>query len=200
MTTGQSRWRQLSFIDFTHGIVIWKLFLTKKMYCACVCVCVCSQEAEVCNQIILVEDVLARLCQTAYPLADLVARPLPEGVDPLRLEVYLSDEDFEVRTDCVCDHKKKHFLFRIFIAIYFFLFTILSLIILPPSTLHLLFLLNLSVSFVPALQGVGLMGRWVIWLPAPVAQHPHSSHNFTIIPFLSISTSHVCPSDKTSCV
>lgn len=60
-----------------------------------------------CNQIILVEDVLARLCQTAYPLADLVARPLPEGVDPLRLEVYLSDEDFEVRTDCVCDHKKK---------------------------------------------------------------------------------------------
>lgn len=127
------------------------------MYCACVCVC--SQEAEVCNQIILVEDVLARLCQTAYPLADLVARPLPEGVDPLRLEVYLSDEDFEVRTDCVCDHKEKHFLFRIFIAIFFFLFTILSLIILPPSTLRLLFLLNLSVSFVPALQGVGLMGR-----------------------------------------
>uniref|UniRef100_A0A671YBT3 Supervillin a n=1 Tax=Sparus aurata TaxID=8175 RepID=A0A671YBT3_SPAAU len=59
-----------------------------------------EREAEVCNQIILVEDVLARLCQTAYPLADLVARPLPEGVDPLRLEVYLSDEDFEVRTDC----------------------------------------------------------------------------------------------------
>uniref|UniRef100_A0A671YCW5 Supervillin a n=1 Tax=Sparus aurata TaxID=8175 RepID=A0A671YCW5_SPAAU len=54
-----------------------------------------EREAEVCNQIILVEDVLARLCQTAYPLADLVARPLPEGVDPLRLEVYLSDEDFE---------------------------------------------------------------------------------------------------------
>ncbi|XP_067434428.1 supervillin a isoform X18 [Thunnus thynnus] len=54
-----------------------------------------EREAEVCNQIILVEDVLARLCKTTYPLADLVARPLPEGVDPLRLEVYLSDEDFE---------------------------------------------------------------------------------------------------------
>lgn len=54
------------------------------------------QEAEVCNQIILVEDVLARLCQTTYPLADLLARPLPEGVDPLRLQVYLTDEDFEV--------------------------------------------------------------------------------------------------------
>lgn len=51
-----------------------------------------------CNQIILVEDVLARLCKATYPLADLLARPLPEGVDPLRLEVYLSDEDFEVRT------------------------------------------------------------------------------------------------------
>ncbi|XP_077365026.1 supervillin a isoform X3 [Festucalex cinctus] len=54
-----------------------------------------EREAEVCNQIILVEDVLARLCQTMYPLEDLLARPLPEGVDPLRLEVYLSDEDFQ---------------------------------------------------------------------------------------------------------
>ncbi|XP_029384626.1 supervillin a isoform X14 [Echeneis naucrates] len=53
-----------------------------------------EREAEVCNQIILVEDVLARLCKTTYPLADLLARPLPDGVDPLRLEVYLSDEDF----------------------------------------------------------------------------------------------------------
>ncbi|XP_034561839.1 supervillin a isoform X2 [Notolabrus celidotus] len=54
-----------------------------------------EREAEVCNQIILVEDVLARLCKTTYPLSDVLARPLPEGVDPLRLEVYLSDEDFE---------------------------------------------------------------------------------------------------------
>uniref|UniRef100_M3ZUX2 Supervillin n=1 Tax=Xiphophorus maculatus TaxID=8083 RepID=M3ZUX2_XIPMA len=55
-----------------------------------------EREAEVCNQIILVEDVLARLCQNIYPLAQLQARPLPEGVDPLRLEIYLSDTDFEV--------------------------------------------------------------------------------------------------------
>ncbi|KAG5268268.1 hypothetical protein AALO_G00210640 [Alosa alosa] len=54
-----------------------------------------EKEAEVCNQIILVEDVLARLCKDTYPLADLLARPLPAGVDPLRLEIYLSDEDFE---------------------------------------------------------------------------------------------------------
>uniref|UniRef100_A0A8C1YBU2 Supervillin a n=1 Tax=Cyprinus carpio TaxID=7962 RepID=A0A8C1YBU2_CYPCA len=54
-----------------------------------------EKEAEVCDQIILVEDVLTRLCKTTYPVADLQARPLPEGVDPLRLEIYLSDEDFE---------------------------------------------------------------------------------------------------------
>ncbi|XP_034038674.1 supervillin-like isoform X2 [Thalassophryne amazonica] len=54
-----------------------------------------EQQAEVCHQIILVEDVLARLCQNTFPLAQLQARPLPEGVDPLRLEVYLSEPDFE---------------------------------------------------------------------------------------------------------
>ncbi|XP_058274853.1 supervillin isoform X4 [Hemibagrus wyckioides] len=56
-----------------------------------------EQEAEMCNQITLVEDVLARLCQSTYPLAALQTRPLPHGVDPLRLEIYLSDEDFEYR-------------------------------------------------------------------------------------------------------
>ncbi|XP_011484288.1 supervillin isoform X3 [Oryzias latipes] len=54
-----------------------------------------EREAEVCNQIILVEDVLARLCQNSFPLSQLQTRPLPEGVDPLRLEIYLSDQDFE---------------------------------------------------------------------------------------------------------
>ncbi|XP_074123142.1 supervillin isoform X13 [Sminthopsis crassicaudata] len=55
-----------------------------------------EMDAEVSNQIILVEDVLAKLCKTIYPLADLLARPLPEGVDPLKLELYLTDEDFEI--------------------------------------------------------------------------------------------------------
>uniref|UniRef100_A0AAR2LVS0 HP domain-containing protein n=1 Tax=Pygocentrus nattereri TaxID=42514 RepID=A0AAR2LVS0_PYGNA len=54
-----------------------------------------EREAEVCNQIILVEDVLSRLCQSTYPLEALQSRPLPHGVDPLRLEIYLSDQDFE---------------------------------------------------------------------------------------------------------
>ncbi|KAM9440148.1 supervillin isoform 5-T5 [Clarias gariepinus] len=52
-------------------------------------------EAEMCNQITLVEDVLAHLCQSTYPLSALQSRPLPHGVDPLSLELYLSEEDFE---------------------------------------------------------------------------------------------------------
>uniref|UniRef100_A0A8C9GXF2 Uncharacterized protein n=1 Tax=Piliocolobus tephrosceles TaxID=591936 RepID=A0A8C9GXF2_9PRIM len=53
-------------------------------------------DTEVSNQITLVEDVLAKLGKTIYPLTDLLARPLPEGVDPLKLEIYLTDEDFQV--------------------------------------------------------------------------------------------------------
>ncbi|XP_075602611.1 supervillin isoform X40 [Balearica regulorum gibbericeps] len=62
-----------------------------------------EMDADVSNQIILVEDVLAKLCKTVYPLADLLARPLPEGVDPLKLEIYLSDEDFEVALEMTRD-------------------------------------------------------------------------------------------------
>uniref|UniRef100_A0A8C3WJS7 Supervillin n=1 Tax=Catagonus wagneri TaxID=51154 RepID=A0A8C3WJS7_9CETA len=58
-----------------------------------------EMDTEVSNQITLVEDVLAKLCKTVYPLADLLARPLPEGVDPLKLEIYLTDEDFEFALD-----------------------------------------------------------------------------------------------------
>uniref|UniRef100_A0A8C1SWL4 Supervillin n=1 Tax=Cyprinus carpio TaxID=7962 RepID=A0A8C1SWL4_CYPCA len=64
-----------------------------------------EREAEVCNQIILVEEVLAQLCQSTYPLATLQTRPLPHGVDPLRLEMYLTDEDFER----VLDMKREEF-------------------------------------------------------------------------------------------
>uniref|UniRef100_A0A452QW48 Supervillin n=1 Tax=Ursus americanus TaxID=9643 RepID=A0A452QW48_URSAM len=63
----------------------------------------CNVDTEVSNQITLVEDVLAKLCKTIYPLADLLARPLPEGVDPLKLEIYLTDEDFEFALDMTRD-------------------------------------------------------------------------------------------------
>ncbi|XP_050301678.1 uncharacterized protein LOC126739900 isoform X2 [Anthonomus grandis grandis] len=38
---------------------------------------------------------LALLSRTTYPLAEILHRPLPEGVDPTQLEIYLSDSDFE---------------------------------------------------------------------------------------------------------
>ncbi|KAM5157109.1 supervillin [Mantella aurantiaca] len=62
-----------------------------------------EKDAEVSSQIILVEDVLAKLCKQIYPLAELLARPLPEGVDPLNLEIYLSDKDFEIALEMTRD-------------------------------------------------------------------------------------------------
>ncbi|XP_073836471.1 supervillin isoform X17 [Musca autumnalis] len=44
---------------------------------------------------LLIADVLEQLSQTEYPLEVLKARPLPEGVDPTRLELYLNVGDFE---------------------------------------------------------------------------------------------------------
>uniref|UniRef100_A0A8C2KTA4 Supervillin n=1 Tax=Cyprinus carpio TaxID=7962 RepID=A0A8C2KTA4_CYPCA len=64
-----------------------------------------TERVGLCNQIILVEEVLAQLCQSTYPLATLQTRPLPHGVDPLRLEMYLTDEDFER----VLDMKREEF-------------------------------------------------------------------------------------------
>ncbi|XP_029996795.1 supervillin isoform X2 [Sphaeramia orbicularis] len=43
----------------------------------------------------LVQDALAQLMKTQYPLEELLQSPLPEGVDPQHLEVYLSDQDFQ---------------------------------------------------------------------------------------------------------
>ncbi|XP_051774863.1 supervillin-like isoform X3 [Erpetoichthys calabaricus] len=54
-----------------------------------------SQAEAQSSKVILVQDALARLCKTQYSMEEVLARPLPEGVDPLKLEVYLSDEDFQ---------------------------------------------------------------------------------------------------------
>ncbi|XP_029491558.2 supervillin-like isoform X7 [Oncorhynchus nerka] len=43
----------------------------------------------------LVQDALAQLSKTQYPLEELLQTPLPEGVDPQHLEIYLSDHDFQ---------------------------------------------------------------------------------------------------------
>ncbi|XP_078475593.1 supervillin-like isoform X4 [Lampetra planeri] len=55
-----------------------------------------SQEnTEVREKCTLLEDALAQLSQTTYSLAQLTTRPLPPGVDPLKLERYLTDVDFQ---------------------------------------------------------------------------------------------------------
>uniref|UniRef100_A0A3Q2QK96 HP domain-containing protein n=1 Tax=Fundulus heteroclitus TaxID=8078 RepID=A0A3Q2QK96_FUNHE len=43
----------------------------------------------------LVQDALAQLMKTQYSVEELLRSPLPEGVDPQHLEIYLSDQDFQ---------------------------------------------------------------------------------------------------------
>ncbi|XP_073774419.1 supervillin isoform X2 [Danio rerio] len=47
------------------------------------------------NKVILVKDALSKLSRQQYTVEELTSKPLPEGVDPLRLECYLSDKDFQ---------------------------------------------------------------------------------------------------------
>uniref|UniRef100_A0A4W6E3M6 Supervillin d n=1 Tax=Lates calcarifer TaxID=8187 RepID=A0A4W6E3M6_LATCA len=47
------------------------------------------------NKVILVKEALSKLSKQQYSIEELTSKPLPEGVDPLRLEDYLSDEDFK---------------------------------------------------------------------------------------------------------
>lgn len=44
-----------------------------------------------------VEQELERLTQSTYPIEQLLQRPLPDGVDPTKLELYLSPSHFKVR-------------------------------------------------------------------------------------------------------
>uniref|UniRef100_A0A3B4B1U4 HP domain-containing protein n=1 Tax=Periophthalmus magnuspinnatus TaxID=409849 RepID=A0A3B4B1U4_9GOBI len=48
------------------------------------------------NKVILVKEALAKLSKEQYSIEELTRKPLPEGVDPMRLEDYLSDEDFKM--------------------------------------------------------------------------------------------------------
>ncbi|XP_014471011.1 PREDICTED: supervillin-like isoform X2 [Dinoponera quadriceps] len=47
------------------------------------------------GEVLTVENELARLTQSTYPPAQLLQRPLPDGVDPTRLELYLSQQHFQ---------------------------------------------------------------------------------------------------------
>lgn len=48
------------------------------------------------GEVLTAEDELARLTQSIYPPAQLLQRPLPDGVDPTHLELYLSQQHFQV--------------------------------------------------------------------------------------------------------
>ena len=52
------------------------------------------------GELLKVQDELKKLTKTRYTLQELLDTPLPEGVDPLKLESYLSDEEFEVIHGC----------------------------------------------------------------------------------------------------
>ncbi|XP_051988644.1 supervillin-like isoform X3 [Xyrauchen texanus] len=54
------------------------------------------QDCIVHKKLVLVQDALAAINKIQFPLQDLLKRPLPEGVDPLHLENYLSQHDFKV--------------------------------------------------------------------------------------------------------
>lgn len=54
------------------------------------------RQAETKNKVVLVKEALSKLSRQQYSIEELTRKPLPEGVDPLRLEDYLSDQDFRV--------------------------------------------------------------------------------------------------------
>ncbi|XP_058270254.1 supervillin isoform X3 [Hemibagrus wyckioides] len=55
-----------------------------------------TQAPSVQKKLTLVQDALALLNGTQFSVQDLLKRPLPDGVNPLHLETYLSDHDFQV--------------------------------------------------------------------------------------------------------
>ncbi|XP_016136099.1 supervillin-like isoform X2 [Sinocyclocheilus grahami] len=72
-------------LTFTNIFPSWEMRLTQEV-----------QDCTVRKKLTLVQDALAALNKSQFPLKDLLKRPLPEGVDPLHLENYLSQHDFKV--------------------------------------------------------------------------------------------------------
>ncbi|XP_067274939.1 supervillin isoform X2 [Pseudorasbora parva] len=89
-------------LTFTNIFPSWEMRLTQGI-----------QDCTVCKKLTLVQDALAALNKTQFPLKDLLKRPLPEGVDPLHLENYLSQHDFKAALgmtwndyNCLSDFEK----------------------------------------------------------------------------------------------
>uniref|UniRef100_A0A8C4NME4 Supervillin d n=1 Tax=Dicentrarchus labrax TaxID=13489 RepID=A0A8C4NME4_DICLA len=54
-----------------------------------------EKDASIASKVMLVKEELSKLSKQQYSIEELTRKPLPEGVDPLRLEDYLSDQDFK---------------------------------------------------------------------------------------------------------
>lgn len=59
------------------------------------------------KEMIHIDEYLARFHQTVYPLEVLLKRPLPEYVNPTKLEMYLDDDEFEQTLGMAKDEWKK---------------------------------------------------------------------------------------------
>ncbi|KAG9264219.1 supervillin-like isoform X1 [Astyanax mexicanus] len=70
-------------LTFTNVFPSWESSATQK-------------DSSACKKLTLVREALAVLSGTQFTVQDLLKRPLPEGVDPLHLETYLSDHDFQM--------------------------------------------------------------------------------------------------------
>lgn len=86
--------------------------LTQQMGFSLVCICwptvtaMCLQAERAKSKVILVKEALSKLSKQQYSIEELTRKPLPEGVDPLRLEDYLSDQDFKVGFPGLSDHQR----------------------------------------------------------------------------------------------
>lgn len=70
-----------------------------------------------------VEEELARLTHSTYPVAQLLQRPLPDGVDPTRLELYVDQQHFQVNTSFHGTHSydtSSMFVFKIVLGVVVF--------------------------------------------------------------------------------
>lgn len=66
-----------------------------------------QQEGRKAGELIPVENELSQLTRSTYPLEQLLQRPLPDGVDPIHLENYLSPEDFTKLMEMTLDEFQK---------------------------------------------------------------------------------------------
>lgn len=80
-------------IYYTCIIILWVFFSSDSCkYFFTICI----KDGRKPGEVLSVQSELARLTRSTYPPAQLLQRPLPDGVDPTRLENYLAPQHFQV--------------------------------------------------------------------------------------------------------